>query len=41
MNYAAKDLELIKGAKSKDIADILGFKDYDEAIHRDNLGLVL
>ena len=41
VNYAAKDLELIKGAKSKDIADILGFKDYDEAIHRDNLGLVL
>lgn len=41
VNYSSNELEKIKGAKSKDIADILGYKDYDEVIHRDNLGLVL
>ena len=41
VNYSSKELELIKGAKSKEIIDLLGYKDYDEVIHRDNLGLLL
>lgn len=41
VNYSSKELALIKGVNSKDISDILGYKDYDEVIHRDNLGLVL
>jgi glutamate 5-kinase len=36
-NYAAVDLEKIKGCRSSQIEDILGFKDSDEVIHRDNL----
>ena len=34
-------LERIKGQKSKDICPILGYKDFDEVIHRDNLSLIL
>ena len=41
VNYSSKELEIIKGAKSKEINDLLGYKDYDEVIHRDNLGLLL
>jgi glutamate 5-kinase len=37
VNYAASEVEKIKGAKTADIVKILGFKDYDEVIHRDNL----
>jgi glutamate 5-kinase len=37
--YSSFDLERIKGAKSSDILGILGYKDYDEVIHRDNLVL--
>jgi len=36
-NYAAGDLEKIKGCRTSKIADILGFKDSDEVIHRDNM----
>ncbi len=36
-NYSSAELMRIKGAKSSDIESILGFKVYDEAIHRDNL----
>jgi glutamate 5-kinase len=36
-NYAAADIERIKGKKTVEIAGILGFKDSDEVIHRDNL----
>lgn len=36
-NYAAVDIERIKGKKTGEIAGILGFKDSDEVIHRDNL----
>ena len=35
------ELNRIKGQKCKDICSILGYKDYDEVIHRDNLSLVL
>ncbi|HIU64793.1 MAG TPA: glutamate 5-kinase [Candidatus Avacidaminococcus intestinavium] len=36
-NYSAEELDLIKGAKSTDIEQILGHKYYDEVIHRDDL----
>jgi len=39
-NYASPDLEKIKGCNSAKIEDILGYKDSDEAIHRDNLVLL-
>ena len=34
------DVALIKGHKSKEIESILGQKDFDEIIHRDNLVLL-
>ncbi len=37
VNYSSDDLAKIKGVKTAEIAGILGTKDYDEAIHRDNL----
>jgi len=40
-NYSWLELNQIKGRKSKEICSILGYKDYDEVIHRDNLSLVL
>ncbi|GAV26408.1 glutamate 5-kinase [Carboxydothermus islandicus] len=39
-NYTAQDILKIKGLHSWEIADVLGHKDYDEIIHRDNLVLV-
>jgi glutamate 5-kinase len=36
-NYTAADLGKIKGIKTKEIEKILGYKDSDEVIHRDNL----
>ena len=36
-NYSATDLERIKGHKTIEIESILGRKDYDEVIHRDDL----
>ena len=36
-NYTSADIERIKGKKSHEVAGILGFKDSDEVIHRDNL----
>lgn len=40
-NYGWLELNRIKGQKSKAICSILGYKDYDEVIHRDNLSLLL
>ena len=37
VNYSSADIERIKGCKSDQIHAILGRKDYDEIIHRDNL----
>jgi len=37
VNYAADDLRKIQQCKSKDIVKRLGHRDFDEAIHRDNL----
>ncbi len=39
VNYNSAEIEKIKGCQSKDIASILGHKDYEEVIHRDNLCL--
>ena len=38
-NYAATELALIQGKHSDEIEQILGYKDFDEVIHRDNLVL--
>jgi len=38
-NYGASEIKKIKGVKTKEIEGILGYKDYDEVIHRDNLVL--
>jgi glutamate 5-kinase len=37
VNYGSEDIEKIKGSQSKEIINILGYKDDDEVIHRDNL----
>ena len=37
--YNAKDLTVIKGKKSKDIASVLGYETSDVAIHRDDMVL--
>ncbi|MDH3330217.1 MAG: glutamate 5-kinase, partial [Desulfobulbaceae bacterium] len=39
-NYSSGDIKKIKGRKSSEIEDILGFCDSDEIIHRDNLVLL-
>lgn len=36
-SYSSTELDRIKGHKSAEIAEILGSKPYDEAVHRDNL----
>ena len=37
VNYDSADLTRIQGCRSKDIPKRLGHRDFDEAIHRDNL----
>jgi glutamate 5-kinase len=39
-NYSNEALVRIKGKKSSEIETILGYKDFDEVIHRDNLVLL-
>ncbi len=39
-NYDAAELRKIRGAKTKDLEGRLGYKSFDEAIHRDNLVLL-
>lgn len=36
-NYSSVELDRIKGAKTQDIKSILGYKHYDEVVHRDNM----
>ena len=36
-NYTSEEIQKIKGLKSSEIKKALGYKDYDEVIHRDNL----
>jgi glutamate 5-kinase len=40
-NYSANDLACIKGLKTCDIKQSLGFKGYDEVVHRDNMVIFL
>ena len=37
VNYTSREIDRIKGRKTGEIISILGFKDYDEVIHRDNM----
>jgi len=39
VNYSSDELEKIKGAQTRDIARLLGYKDYDEVVHRNNMVL--
>ncbi|MBI2943698.1 MAG: glutamate 5-kinase [Candidatus Wallbacteria bacterium] len=39
VNYSSEEVSRIKGCHSSAIEKILGYKDYDEVIHRDNLAL--
>jgi len=39
-NYSGEEMRRIKGCQSSEIERILGHRDYDEVIHRDNLALV-
>ncbi len=39
-NYSGSSLQKIKGRQTSEIASVLGYKDYDEIIHRDNLVIV-
>lgn len=39
-NYSSVEIDSIKGKNSSEIEEILGFKVYDEVIHRDNLVLL-
>lgn len=37
VNYPSEEIVKIKGKKTTEIEKVLGYKDYDEIIHRDNL----
>jgi glutamate 5-kinase len=39
--YSSVEIDLIKGSQTKEISRILGYKDYDEVVHRNNLVLNL
>ncbi len=39
VNYRADEIRKIMGLKSSRIEQVLGYKDYDEVIHRDNLAV--
>lgn len=39
VNYSADDINRIKGLKTSAVEQVLGYKDYDEVIHRDNLAV--
>lgn len=41
VNYGADEIRKIMGLKSAKIEQVLGYKDYDEVIHRDNLAVTL
>jgi len=40
-SYSSGEIEKIKGSQTKDIVRLLGYKDYDEVVHRNNLVLNL
>ncbi|MBI4652035.1 glutamate 5-kinase [Candidatus Desantisbacteria bacterium] len=37
INYSVEELNIIRGAKTKDIEHLLGYKYFDEVVHRDNM----
>jgi glutamate 5-kinase len=37
VNYDAREVTLLRGAKTRDIERLLGYRALDEVIHRDNL----
>ncbi len=39
VNYSSLEIDIIKGKKTREITKILGYKDFDEVIHRDNFAL--
>jgi glutamate 5-kinase len=39
-NYSAQEIHKIKGKRSSEIGSTLGYKDYDEVVHRDNLVVI-
>jgi len=39
-NYSDKELEKIKGKKTEEIESILGYKNYNEIIKNENIGLI-
>jgi len=41
VNYAAGDIRKIMGLRSREIEGRLGYKSYDEVIHRDNLAVTV
>lgn len=40
-SYSSAEIDRIKGAQTREIARILGYKDYDEVVHRNNFVLDL
>ncbi|KPK40289.1 MAG: gamma-glutamyl kinase [Omnitrophica WOR_2 bacterium SM23_29] len=40
VNYSSEEVKKIEGANSKEIEKILGYKYYDEVVHRDNLVII-
>lgn len=39
VNYSAAEIARIKGLKTSEVEQVLGYKDYDEIIHRDNMAV--
>jgi glutamate 5-kinase len=40
VNYNSADIDKVKGVRTTEIEKILGFRDSDEIIHRDNLVII-
>ena len=40
VNYSAAEIRKIMGLKTSEVEQVLGYKDYDEIIHRDNMVLI-
>ena len=40
INYSSDEMNRIKGLRTDRIEGVLGYKDYDEVIHRDNLAVI-
>lgn len=40
VNYSSKECQKIAGCRSEEIAKKIGYKNYDEAVHRDNIVLL-